>query len=673
MRRLRLAACATVVIGAPLLLPGASAVAAASAEAGARVASEAIRPTRVLLVFFPSTPVTDPDAPPPTPVLDRLDAVPALSLGLTGATQSRYSQAQALLDITQGTRVSAAAYDPEDPPDLAFYRTGRGALIQGWLAAKSRAESAPADIVPGLLAERVPGGVAFVGVTGRSHIEAIVAADRAGRIREVSIGRASDVAQRARRRLQRHRVVVVGLPTSDNGAAALDTLVRARRPQELLIVMQLPPEARAPQLLPTGVIGLGGPGALTSATTRLEGIVAGIDLLPTILDWLRLEVPSVVKGQEMRVEGDRDADALETMRDRLRVISSRRFPALETVLALWVGVLLVLAIAADRRGVRTAMRLGTLALLWVLPVLLVTAALRPARTLELGIVAVGTFVLAALTDRLLPWPRGPALPAGVAVVAYVVDLVRGSELIVQSLLGPNPRFGSRYYGIGNELEASLPILLFFALAVLLAGRGRSRAGAAAFAAGGVALGAAIGAGRLGADVGGVITVGAGTAVAVLFMIPGGLTRGAIALAIAAPAAALAALAAIDVISGGNGHFTRTVLRAEDQDALNDIVVRRYELAFNVLARGLMPFATAIAVLTIVYGLKYRERLYAPLAGDPAWTAAMAGSLAASVAGALFNDSGPLLLLFGAFLLATLTVYIRGDPRLAAGNPVQTAG
>jgi hypothetical protein len=665
MRRLRIAACAIVVIGATLLTYGARLAAAADAADGGR--------TRVLLAFFPSTPVQDPEDPPPTPVLDRLDAHPSLSLGLTGATQSRYSQAQALLDFTAGTRVSAAAYAPEDPPDLAFYRAGRGALVQGWLAAKSRADTAPADIVPGLLAERVPGGVAYVGVTGRSHIEAIAAANRAGRIREVSIGRASDVAERARRRIGRYRLVVAGLPTSENGADALDELVRARRPGELLIVMQLPPEARAPQLLPTGVIGLGGPGALTSTTTRLDGIVAGIDVLPTILGWLRVEVPGLVKGQALRVEGERDADALETLRDRLRVVGSRRFPALETVLALWLGVLLVLAIAADRRGVRTAMRLGALALLWVLPVLLVTAALRPARTVELGIVAVGTFVLAAITDRLLPWPRGPALPAGIAVVAYVVDLVRGSDLIIQSLLGPNPRFGSRYYGIGNELEASLPVLLFFALAVLLAGRGRSRAGALAFAAAGAALGAAIGAGRLGADVGGVITVGAGTAVAVLFMLPGGVTRRAFALAVVAPAAALAGLAAIDLATGGNAHFTRTVLRAEGQDAIGDIVVRRYELAFNVLKRGLMPFATAIAVLTIVYGLRYRERLYAPLAGDAAWTAAMAGSLAAAVAGALSNDSGPLLLLFGAFLLTTLTIYIRGDPRLAAGNPVQGAG
>ena len=62
------------------------------------------------------------------------------------------------------------------------------------------------------------------------------------------------------------------------------------------------------------------------------------------------------------------------------------------------------------------------------------------------------------------------MPCLVTVVFYIVDLARGSHLIIRSLLGPNPRFGSRFYGIGNELEASLPVLLFVGLAALLYGR-----------------------------------------------------------------------------------------------------------------------------------------------------------------------------------------------------------
>jgi hypothetical protein len=208
------------------------------------------------------------------------------------------------------------------------------------------------------------------------------------------------------------------------------------------------------------------------------------------------------------------------------------------------------------------------------------------------------------------------------------------------------------------------VLLFVGLAALMYGRTKSRAGAAAFAGAGLVLGAAIGSGRLGADVGGVITVGGGAAVATLFMLPGGITRRAVVLACLVPIAALAGLAALDLATGGNGHFTRTVLHAHGGSALHDIFVRRYELAFNALKRGLMPFATAIAALTIVYGVKYRDRIYAPLAGSDVWQAALAGSLAAGIVGSLSNDSGPLLLVISTFALVATTVYVRGDPRLA---------
>jgi hypothetical protein len=393
-------------------------------------------------------------------------------------------------------------------------------------------------------------------------------------------------------------------------------------------------------------------------------VIAGIDFPPTILRWLGIPIPSGMKGQLIRIEGKRDAQLLMNLDDRLAVVSTRRFPALETVLAAWLGVFLLLAVVADRRGVRAAMRIGALAMLWILPMLLVTAAFHPGKSLELAIVALGTFLLALLTEAFVPWPRGPLVPCAVSVISYSLDLARGSDLIIRSLLGPNPRFGSRYYGIGNELEATLPVLLFIAIAVLLAGRGRSRGGAIAFGVAGLVLGAVIGSGRLGADVGGVITIGAGTATAVLFMLPGGITRRRLVAAVATPFAALVGLAGLDLATGGNGHFTRTVLHAHGEGALQDIVVRRYALAFNVLKRGLMPFTTAIALLTIAYGLRYRDRIYAPLRRDAAWTAAFAGGLASSIAGALANDSGPVLLIFGTFVLVVTTVYIRGDPELA---------
>jgi hypothetical protein len=642
-----------------LALTAACALAPAAAH-GAASGSE----RTVLLAFLPLDQRPSPTGLEQPSILDRLDFHPELSLGLVGATQGGYDETQALLDMTQGTRASSAAYKPKKVPMLTFFRQGDGALFQGWLDVVARADSAPADIVPGLLAQTIPGGGAYAGVSGRTQLESVPAANEAGRVPAVSIGKADDIARRAQRLLGRYRFVVAGLPTNEPGDTAVEQLIKSRTPDELLMVMQTPPEALAPQLLPIGILGLGAPATITSASTKLDGIVAGIDLPPTILDWLGLKVPDDMKGQQIELTGSRDSAALKSFSDRLKVVNGRRFPALETVLAAWLLLLLVLGLVADRRGTRAAMRLGSLAVMWLLTVLLITALLHPGRGAELLLIAGLSFVLAALTDRFVPWPRGPLVPCLVTVAFYIVDLANGSHLIIRSLLGPNPRFGSRYYGIGNELESSLPILLFVGLAALLYGRTRSRSSAAIFAGAGLVLGAAIGSGRLGADVGGVITVGAGTAVAAIFMLPGRLTARRVIVACLVPVAALVALAALDLATGGNSHFTRTVLHAHGSNALHDIFVRRYELAYNALKRGLMPFATAIALLTLAYGIKYRTRIYAPLGGSDVWRAALAGSVAAGVAGSLSNDSGPLLLVITTFTVVATTVYIRGDPRLA---------
>jgi hypothetical protein len=647
-------------------LPGlTAAVAVAVLALGAAAPARAQQP-RAVVAFLPPGGQDDPQ-----PILDRLGARRQLALGLVSATQGRYSPEQAVLDMSAGSRTSAAVYDPQDPPSLELVAGGDGSgFVLGWSEVVRRAGTAQAEIVPGLLAGRIPGGAGYAGVTGRTHVEAVVAADRTGAIASVSLGRAGDLAARVKRLLRRHRLVVAGLPTAARGDAVLDALVRDRRPGDLLLVVQAPPRANAPQLLPAGAAGIpGGDAALTSPSTQLPGIVAGIDIPVTILRQLGLAVPKGVTGQPIHADGLRDAAGLKVVAARLGVISGRRTPTIGALLVAWLALTLALGIATDRRGLRAALRIGGLAMLWVLPMLLLTGSLAPSRLVEIAIVVAGSFGLGALTDRLVRWPRGPLVPAAVTLVAYAVDLARGSPLIIRSLLGVNPRSGSRFYGLGNELEATLPVLLLLGLAALLWGRRRSRATAAVFAVAGVVLGVVTGAARLGADVGGVITVGAGVAAATLLMLPGRPSRRRIVLAALVPFAALVALAGLELATGGNGHFTRTILHADSAGSLWDVVVRRYRLAFDVFAQGAMPLITVVAALGVAYALCYRERIYAPLRGSPAWRAALVGGLTGSVAGALTNDSGPVLFVFGVFLLACATAYVRGAPGAAPNGSI----
>ena len=629
---------------------------------------------RVLIAFLPipdqpAAPDSDPEpALAFRPVLERLAIRPAPALGLSSATQGRYSSVQALLDITQGSRSSLSSYSPEQPwPVVMVLEKGGGAYQQGWLETNLRARTAPARVEPGLLAEEVPGGAAYAGVRGRYQRESIVATDRAGEVSEVSLGPASSVADRARRLLARHRLVVAGLPVGAEGDRALDRLIATRSPDTLLIAMQTPPETGSAQLLPVGIVGLGGPGELTSSTTHLDGVIAGIDILPTALGWMGIGTPDWVRGQPVEVEPGRNAAALESLADRLRVVLPRRLPALWALAGFWAVIFLAAALVRGPPGSRWAMRIGPLAVFWLPSAVLLTAALAPGRLAEILLLVVIPLAAGMLTDYFLPWPRAPALPALVGVSVYVLDLALGSPLIIRSLLGPNPLFGSRFYGIGNELEAALPALALIGLGAAWFGRGRSRSLVAWLAAIGLVLGVAIGAGRLGADVGGVMTVGAGFAVAALVLWPGADRRRAVAIVILVPLAALVLLAVVDLATGGDSHFSRTVLRADGSGDLFDTFLRRYELAGRVLVRGFMPVATAIAVLAVALGIRRRDRLLEPVGGDPAWAAAIAGCAAVGVGGAIFNDSGPVLLIIATFVAACAVLYLRGRPVAGAGD------
>jgi hypothetical protein len=643
---------------APLLLSLACALLVAAPSSAATFD----RPT-VLVALLP----VDLEAPPPgvkrPTVAELIDGHPELALGMLSATQSGYSPEQALLDLTAGTRTSRGTYHPSEPPEMSLLAVGDGpGLIVNWLAAVARAESAPADIVPGLLAGSIPGGAAYAGIEGETNAEAAIAATRAGEVHGVSLGRGSTVAARARDLLRDHRLVVALLPPGYAGDRQLDALIAGRHPGELLIAMEDPPPFSGPQLLWTGIAGLGPSDAgFTSDTTHIDGIAAGIDVLPTILRHLDVPVPDGVRGEPIRIEGARDAGALARLDERLAVIGPRRIPALQTFLFAWLGVVLLAGIVRDRAGVRFGLRIGGLALMWLPAVVLLSAALQPSEQAELFLIAGGSLALALATDRVLPWPRGPAAPAIVALVAYTADLANHSHLVIRSLLGPSPRSGSRFYGFGNELEIAMTIVLLVALAAVLRHRGRSRGNALAFALGGLALAVVVGSGRLGADVGGIFTIAGGAAVATLMLLPGGVTKRALAVAVAAPLAGLAALAALDLATSGNGHFVRNVLE-DDAGGLLDTFERRYELAWSIISSGYAPLLTILCALAVGYALRHRERVYAAIRDDAVWRAALAGGLAASIAGSLFNDSGPLLLFVGVVSLGFVTAYLRSAPQ-----------
>lgn len=618
-----------------------------------------------------------------------LQSVPGMSVGIMSATQGPYSAEQLLLDITQGARVASSAYPRPRPPVMALRTVGAGSaiaggtiaegVIDGWQAARRRAERAPQLLRPGLLATGIPGGAAYAGIAGVAGTDAIAAADRTGRVSSVSLGTAPSLLARVATLLLRrsHRLVVADLPAGRAGYEDLRTLSATRTPGELLLVVQRARAPRGHELLWVAAAGLppgdsagsgqsqaGGAAramTLTSQTTNQRGLIAAVDLAPTILRHLgSTPIPADMCGDPIRTDGPLHSAGLRALMARLHVAGARRLTALGWLLSAWA--LLLLASAPWPRARAWAIRTGALGVLWAPVAVLLPAALEPSAAVEYLTIALVCLALGALTDRLLPWPRAPLAPALVAVVALSADALAGTQLLMRSLLGPNPILGARFYGIGNELKSGLAVLVLAAAAAALYPSARGRRAAATMAGAGVLLAIVEGSARIGAGVGGVILVSAGTAVATVMLLPGALTRRRALIVLLVPVLALVALAALDLATAhGSGHYTGSILHARSAGDLRDVLVRRYTAAWHELRNHAMPVATVLALVGAAMGLRRRERLLAPVAGDPAWLAALSGGLAAGVVGALVEDSGPVLLVIAAFVLGCVLAYLWGRP------------
>lgn len=617
-----------------------------------------------------------------------LASIPSLSTGILSATQGTYKADQLLLDITQGSRVSYSAYSPPYPPNLASLAFGSppGARVSEWPAVLGRAAKAPQLLEPGLLAASIPGGGAYAAPFGMSGADSLataidvsqrrtspmtidwpLAADRSGRIATVSLGSPSTLIARIDKLRATHSLVVADLPPGKPGYADLRALTAGRPPGELLGVVQSAREEPGEELLWTAFAGVGAGGrTLTSQTTNQRGMITAIDVAPTILNHLGLSIPPEMRGRVIHTDGPLDSTALRALKSRLGVLASRRLPAVAWLVAAWALLIAItrLPLKSRKHQARSAwaLRVGALALLWTPVAALVPAALEPSRTAEFALIVALCFTFGALTDRLVPWPRAPIAPAVAVVLALSVDALAGTQLLIRSLLGPNPEFGARFYGIGNELKSALAVLVFTAVAAALYPAVRSRRAAAAMASAGILLAIVEGSARIGAGVGGVILVSAGTAVATVMLLPGSFDRKRLLIVMAAPLVGLIALAALDLATAhGGGHFTGSVLDARSAEDIRDIIVRRYSAAWDELKNHLMPVATALALLASVVAVRRRERVLAPCDSDPAWVAALSGGLTAGVVGALTEDSGPVLFVVAVFVLACVLSYLWGSP------------
>jgi hypothetical protein len=456
-------------------------------------------------------------------------------------------------------------------------------------------------------------------------------------------------------------------------AAAMAT---AMRNDDLLIAFGAPPPAKN-EGLPIGVAGRGFDGNLTSDSTRTTGYVLDTDIAPTILKRLGVAIPNEMNGEPIRSEGAVDLGAVEDRAARMKAIPERRGPVVIGSLAAWIALAVAVALVAPRLRRRALGWLG-LTIAYLPLVLLVGAALEPSAPIEGVITGLGAAVLAAATLALVPGWWALAVACAATSLAYAIDVIAGSPLTTLSLLGPNPIYGARFFGIGNELEALLCVLVPAGVAAGLTGwgSGGNRHVATAAFLGAAALAAIVfGAGRFGADVGAAIVFPVGAVAAAVSLTPESSSsrprnrrRRVGAALIAAPLIALFFLALIDLVSGGNAHLTRSVLDAGGASDLADAAERRLRLSAHDFRQAAGDPLFWVIVAGIALAATRWRRIDALVRPAPAVRAALIGACAAVAVGVLVNDSGATFLSVGAIALAAFGAYAWSQMPHAGGEP-----
>ncbi|HXF57118.1 MAG TPA: hypothetical protein VNO34_06035 [Actinomycetota bacterium] len=406
--------------------------------------------------------------------------------------------------------------------------------------------------------------------------------------------------------------------------------------------------------------GSGGPGSLRSQTTRWPGLVANVDVAPTVLAALGLPVPPEMEGAPVEVTaGPPPFDLHRRHLEQRRVRLPLQMGVLGFVVAgalVGLGLLGVLWRRGRVSG-RAARSLRALALAEAaLGVPLASGGLLPRLTLPwvAPFLVLSTAALAWAAHRARwPGPTGPLVFLGAASVAVLlVDLgLFGGRALRVPLVGGTAFDGARFYGLPNVFIAPLLAGGLFLATALSPGRGVALLIAlGAFAglpSGGANLGAAVPlfvaaglwwrAGRWGRASSRGQAGRRSRPEAVL-----GLAReGAVVLAVVVLGTALV-LAANRWLPGPPTHLGRFVGAAgRGPGAVLDRVGERLEVGLGMVAE--VPFS-AVPLAGLALALAAAARPRGPLArglaaAGPRWGRAVGVLCAASIVAFVVNDTG----------------------------------
>ncbi|SNR86817.1 hypothetical protein [Blastococcus mobilis] len=439
--------------------------------------------------------------------------------------------------------------------------------------------------------------------------------------------------------------------------------------------------------------GFAEPRWLTSSSTGRAPFAQLIDLAPTALRALSLDQPSSMNGQPLQATGERPA--LDAAVEELEHVNTAAtvhhrnvgsfFWLLVAVCAVLVGLAMAVLGGWQRRpvpavrGARTRGLLRVLALaVAALPVATYLAGLIPWERADAPVPALGAavagadlvVVVLALTG---PWRRhrvGPPLVVlTVTLGTLVLDVLTGSTLELNGLLGYDAIVAGRFTGYGNlsfGLLSVSALLVTAAVATVVgrrtdAGRARLATAATVLVVGLVAV-AVIGAPGLGRDFGGVLAALPGFLLLAMLMARVRVTLVRLAAILGVAVLAVGTVAVLDWLGAPAershlGRFVEQVLTGEAWTVISRKAQANLDILLGSPLAWMLPVALVAAAWLLRPGGLLRGGAGLPPAEAFALRAgASAGALSLAL-GAAVNDSGVALPAAAAALVVPLLVWL----------------
>ncbi|GII88056.1 hypothetical protein Ssi03_60460 [Sphaerisporangium siamense] len=670
-------------------------------------------PARVALIGVPGLHWDDVTAAD-TPNLWRLasrSALGSLSVRAVGRTTCPYD---GWLTVSAGVRSSVGSRCGPPPP---VEQRDAGAVIPdfNWLWTVRDVRFA------GTLGEAVHAAGQCTSAVGPGAVLAL--ADRSGRVDRYAPSPdkvtdwsacrvlAVDVDDLIRPYIQGERLADVPDKLSP---AERKTALRAADTKAGAVLAQLPPDTAVavagladhgsePHLRAAMWRAPGAGGRLLGArSTQRDDMVIIPDITASMLATAGLAVPPTVIGTPWSPGGPTSlGDAVTSLRradlagQTIRAVGGLFFTVLAVAqVAFYAVAFLLLRRRRGLEGVRVA-ALGLASVpvsTYLINLTPWDAAPMPALTLVSGIllcaVALTCLALAvpALWARLRGRPRavnvlGPSsVVAAVTAGVLLADLLTGTPLQLDSVMGYTGVVGARYYGLGNipfALLATAVLLVATAVADRLVRSGH-RSGAVALVAGlgGFAM-LLDGWPGVGSDFGGVIAFVPGIAVTALLVAGKRVSVLKLGAFCVAGGVLVLAIAYLDYLRppASQTHLGRFAGQVLDGTFLPVILRKLTAMLSTLLSPNLMPIVLA-AFAFLVFALLRPGTASAgvlPVAFEraPTLRAGLVGTLVSGVVGMLVNDSGAAVLSM-ALALAVPLVLSAGIAALTPGDPARPA-